>query len=62
MLKTLGDETYTIEWRIVNAIVLVPQRRIRVFIIATKKKKGAKKQAEASSVKLESLRALLLKS
>ena len=45
MLKTLGEEGYTIEWRIVNAAEYgFPQRRIRVFIVATKKKKGAKKE------------------
>jgi DNA (cytosine-5)-methyltransferase 1 len=44
MLKTLGDEGYTIEWRVVNAAEYgFPQRRIRVFIVATKKKSGAKK-------------------
>ena len=45
MLKTLGDEGYTIEWRVVNAAEYgFPQRRIRVFIVATKKKKGSRKQ------------------
>ncbi len=44
MLKTLGDEGYSIEWRIVNAAEYgFPQRRIRVFIVATKNKRGAKK-------------------
>ena len=44
MLKTLGDEGYTIEWRVVNAAEYgFPQRRIRVFIVATKKKSGVKK-------------------
>ncbi len=44
MLKTLGDEGYTIEWRVVNAAEYgFPQRRIRVFIVATKKKSGEKK-------------------
>ena len=39
MLKTLGDEGYIIEWRVVNAAEYgFPQRRIRVFIVATKKK------------------------
>lgn len=43
MLKTLGDEGYTIEWRVVNAAEYgFPQRRIRVFIIATRKKAGKK--------------------
>ena len=37
MLKTLGDEGYAIEWRVVNAADYgFPQRRIRVFIVATK--------------------------
>ena len=46
MLKTLGDEGYTIEWRVVNAAEYgFPQRRIRVFIVATKKKTGAKKSS-----------------
>ena len=45
MLKTLGEEGYTIEWRVVNAAEYgFPQRRIRVFIVATKKKRGAKKE------------------
>lgn len=43
MLKTLGDEGYSIEWRVVNAAEYgFPQRRIRVFIVATKLKKGTK--------------------
>ena len=43
MLKTLGDEGYTIEWRVVNAAEYgFPQRRIRVFIVATRKKTGKK--------------------
>ncbi len=37
MLKTLGSEGYAIEWRVVNAAEYgFPQRRIRVFILATK--------------------------
>ena len=41
MLKTLGDEGYAIEWRVVNAAEYgFPQRRIRVFIVATKIKRG----------------------
>jgi len=44
MLKTLGDKGYSIEWRIVNAAEYgFPQRRIRVFIVATKIKRGSKK-------------------
>ena len=43
MLKTLGDEGYAIEWRVVNAAEYgFPQRRIRVFIVATKIKRGMK--------------------
>lgn len=39
MLKTLGDEGYTIEWRVVNAAEYgFPQRRIRVLIVATRMK------------------------
>lgn len=35
MLKTLGDEGYLIEWRVVNSAEYgFPQRRIRVFIVA----------------------------
>jgi DNA (cytosine-5)-methyltransferase 1 len=35
MLRTLGDEGYTIEWRVVNSADYgFPQRRIRVFIVA----------------------------
>jgi len=37
MLKTLGDAGYVIEWRVVNAAEYgFPQRRIRVFIVATR--------------------------
>ena len=44
MLKTLGDEGYTIEWRVVNAAEYgFPQRRIRVFILATKNKASKRK-------------------
>jgi len=51
MLKTLGDEGYTIEWRVVNAAEYgFPQRRIRVFIVATKKKRGAQKQTAESII------------
>lgn len=39
MLKTLGDEGYLIEWRVVSASDYgFPQRRIRVFIVATRTK------------------------
>jgi DNA (cytosine-5)-methyltransferase 1 len=48
MLKTLGDEGYTIEWRVVNAAEYgFPQRRIRVFIVATRKRKGKKESPSA---------------
>jgi len=51
MLKTLGDEGYTIEWRVVNAAEYgFPQRRIRVFIVATKKKRGAKRETPESII------------
>jgi DNA (cytosine-5)-methyltransferase 1 len=51
MLKTLGDEGYTIEWRVVNAAEYgFPQRRIRVFIVATKKNRGAKKSSPHSII------------
>jgi DNA-cytosine methyltransferase len=37
MLKTLGDAGYLVEWRVVNAAEYgFPQRRVRVFIVATK--------------------------
>jgi DNA (cytosine-5)-methyltransferase 1 len=37
MLKTLGSLGYIVEWRVVNAAEYgFPQRRIRVFIVATK--------------------------
>lgn len=37
MLRTLGDLGYTIEWRLMNAAEEgYPQRRIRVFIVATR--------------------------
>lgn len=39
MLKTLGDEGYIIEWRVVSASDYgYPQRRIRVFIVAKRTK------------------------
>ena len=39
MLRTLGDEGYEVEWRVVNSADYgFPQRRIRVFIVAYKKK------------------------
>jgi DNA (cytosine-5)-methyltransferase 1 len=51
MLKTLGDEGYSIEWRVVNAAEYgFPQRRIRVFIVATKLKKSAKKSTPESVI------------
>jgi DNA (cytosine-5)-methyltransferase 1 len=43
MLKTLGDEGYVIEWRVINAAEYgFPQRRIRVFIVAYQKKTKSK--------------------
>jgi DNA (cytosine-5)-methyltransferase 1 len=43
MLKTLGDAGYALEWRVVNAAEYgFPQRRIRVFIVATKVSKRRK--------------------
>lgn len=51
MLKTLGDEGYSIEWRVVNAAEYgFPQRRIRVFIVATKIKKGGKRASPESII------------
>jgi DNA (cytosine-5)-methyltransferase 1 len=51
MLKTLGDEGYTIEWRVVNAAEYgFPQRRIRVFIVARKKSKTASKATPESII------------
>ncbi len=48
MLKTLGDVGYTIEWRVVNAAEYgFPQRRIRVFILATKQKGKNKNSPES---------------
>ena len=43
MLKTLGDAGYAIEWRVVNAAEYgFPQRRIRVFIVATRSTKRSR--------------------
>jgi DNA (cytosine-5)-methyltransferase 1 len=43
MLRTLGEEGYEIEWRVVNSAEYgFPQRRIRVFIIARRKRSGKK--------------------
>jgi len=43
MLNTLGEAGYEIEWRVVNSAEYgFPQRRIRVFIVAQKKKPGKK--------------------
>lgn len=45
MLRTLGDEGYEVEWRVINSADYgFPQRRIRVFIVAYKKK--AKRSSE----------------
>lgn len=39
MLRTLGDAGYLVEWRVINAAEYgFPQRRIRVFIVAQRKK------------------------
>ena len=47
MLKTLGDEGYEIEWRVVNSAEYgFPQRRIRVFIVARKVRAGKKNPKE----------------
>jgi DNA (cytosine-5)-methyltransferase 1 len=44
MLRTLGDAGYVIEWRVVNAAEYgYPQRRIRVFIVATREELFATK-------------------
>ena len=41
MLNTLGEEGYEVEWRVVNSAEYgFPQRRIRVFIVARKKRVG----------------------
>ena len=46
MLRTLGDEGYTIEWRVVNSAEYgFPQRRIRVFIVARRLKMTADPEA-----------------
>ncbi len=47
MLKTLGDAGYVIEWRIINAAEYgFPQRRIRVFIVAYRKRFAKKSSPE----------------
>jgi DNA (cytosine-5)-methyltransferase 1 len=44
MLRTLGDVGYSIEWRVINAAEFgFPQRRIRVFIVATKNSRKKQK-------------------
>ena len=51
MLKTLGGEGYTIEWRVVNAAEYgFPQRRIRVFIVATKQTRASKNSTPDSII------------
>jgi DNA (cytosine-5)-methyltransferase 1 len=43
MLTTLGNEGYSVEWRVVNSADYgFPQRRIRVFIVAKKIRDSAK--------------------
>lgn len=50
MLKTLGDEGYLIEWRVVNAAEYgFAQRRIRVFIVARHIKKTLPKSWKLDS-------------
>jgi DNA (cytosine-5)-methyltransferase 1 len=52
MLKTLGSEGYAIEWRVVSASEYgFPQRRIRVFIVATR---SSKDQVDAKEYVLKS--------
>lgn len=44
MLTTLGNAGYAVEWRVVNSADYgFPQRRIRVFIVATRAEAGANK-------------------
>ena len=51
MLKTLGDAGYSVEWRVVNAAEYgFPQRRIRVFIVATKLGAAKKKSSPKSII------------
>lgn len=51
MLNTLGEEGYEVEWRVVNSAEYgFPQRRIRVFIVA-RKKKSRKKDPKATILK-----------
>ena len=51
MLKTLGDAGYAIEWRVVNAAEYgFPQRRIRVFIVATKNSRVVNKATPDSII------------
>ena len=51
MLNTLGEAGYTIEWRVVNAAEYgFPQRRIRVFIVATRVGGNTKKHSPADVV------------
>ena len=55
MLKTLGDAGYLIEWRVVNAAEYgFPQRRIRVFIVATRMTKRAMGDIDCSAYLYES--------
>lgn len=51
MLNTLGELGYLIEWRVVNAAEYgFPQRRIRVFIVATKVKRASLSSTEAADI------------
>lgn len=47
MLKTLGDEGYVVEWRVVNAAEYgFPQRRKRIFIFASRIEEVPEEDAE----------------
>jgi len=52
MLKTLGSLGYKVEWRVINSAEYgFPQRRIRVFIVATKTRRTTSlKSAEAEEI------------
>ncbi len=55
MLRTLGDLGYTIEWRLMNAAEEgFPQRRIRVFIVATRNDLAKWKKTDAQSYMFKS--------
>ncbi len=51
MLTTLGNAGYAVEWRVVNAAEYgFPQRRIRVFIVATRRSVGNKLQTPEEAI------------